>query len=245
MHAAREVADLAQRRLRLFLRRADESERLLLGAAVLEPVSRAVEVDGEGDEPRLSAVVEVALDRAPVARGGRDGLVALGSGLLGRALELAARRADEAAHQRDVRPHAAADEPGREQCGGDASDDDERPFPRRVELDCPPRGSPRPARPTTRTASTAGPARPTTRSPPRRTRRARAGRAGAGRGPTATAAAREQLERRGATASLPSSGSAGGSSTRACSRSAASRARAARPRARRGASARGSAGRRS
>ena len=93
-----------ERLLGVLVRDADELRGFVGRPALLEAPAGSAEVDGQRDQPRLRAVVEVALDLPPVARGGRDGEIALLGEPLRRLLELAAGRAEEAAHDRLVGP---------------------------------------------------------------------------------------------------------------------------------------------
>ena len=111
MDAAREVADLDERGLRLLV----GAERTSAAAPPAVGPARAspgpAEIDGERHEPRLSAVVEVALDLPRLPADGRDGMVAL-LGDRG-ALELAARRPEQRPQQRDVEPDQRPHDPRR------------------------------------------------------------------------------------------------------------------------------------
>ena len=68
--AAREVAQLLEREVRLLPRAADQLGSLRV--ALLGTSLRHAQIEGERDEPLLGAVVEVALDAPPLAVGGGD-----------------------------------------------------------------------------------------------------------------------------------------------------------------------------
>jgi len=129
MDAPREFADLDERLLRLLVGAADELGRLLLRAAILEPASRAAEVDRQRDQAGLGAVVKVALDLAPVTGGRRHGEIAL-RGARGRgALELPMGGAEERPHEEDVEGRERADDPRREEDEQEAAADEDEPLP--------------------------------------------------------------------------------------------------------------------
>ena len=70
-HPAGEVAQLGERELRLVARLLDELARAV--GVALEALLGHPEVQRERDEPRLRAVVQVALDALELGRGGVDG----------------------------------------------------------------------------------------------------------------------------------------------------------------------------
>ena len=88
MDAAREVADLDERLLGVLMGNANELGSLLGVAPFLQAPASPAEVDGQRDEPRLRAVVEVTLDLPAVARCGGDREVTLRRKPLRRLLEL-------------------------------------------------------------------------------------------------------------------------------------------------------------
>ena len=71
MDAAREVAQLLERGARLRLRLVDELQRHAVGV-VAQALAGHAELEAEGDEALLRAVVQVALDAAALGVGGGD-----------------------------------------------------------------------------------------------------------------------------------------------------------------------------
>ena len=102
--------------------------------ALFEAPAGAAEIDGQRDQPRLRAVVEVALDLPAVARRRGHGEVTLLGEALGGLLELASRGPKEAAHDRFVNREYAADDPGRQEEEQQPAAGDPDPFDRGVEL---------------------------------------------------------------------------------------------------------------
>ena len=123
MDAAGEVAQLADRALGLVAGLADELERVL---AAVQPLARDPQVQGDGHEPLLRAVVQVALQPPALAVGGGDDARLRGAQVdhARVQLDLAARRQQRPRHrgvdagERAQRSHRdrQQDEAGREQC---------------------------------------------------------------------------------------------------------------------------------
>ena len=115
--AAGEVAQLAHRELGLAARLLHELAGAL-GVAV-EALLGHAQVEGEGDEARLGAVVQVALDAVQLGGGGVDGTGARLGQDLDALLELAAAGAEH-----DPRERAAGGRRAAHQRGGDGQQDD-------------------------------------------------------------------------------------------------------------------------
>ena len=132
---AGEVAQLAHRELGLAARLLHELARAL-GVAV-EALLRHAQVEGEGDEPRLRAVVEVALDAVQLGGGGVDGAGARLGQDLDALLELAAARAEHDPRQRAAGGRSAAHQRRRDGQQDDADGHGQEGVAPRVDLEEP------------------------------------------------------------------------------------------------------------